>query len=169
MEWGILIPPWQEAEPQEVELSERTSVEEWLGRYWLPLELPGAEAALLVSSLGIPHPGRWWSPTPNNRASHLSWLFGSSTRAFGGAALLVRNARAPGDGRVPEPLRSYVLGPGRFRVRIRTDESVDAWYTQEEVFDDYFDAVAAAVNLRYDWPHAIREIEVEGLSSIRPY
>jgi hypothetical protein len=58
-------------------------------------------------------------------------------------------------------MRRNLLEVGQLRMKVRTvKDPLNDWLEQEALFDDYFDAVQAAVNLRYGWQEVIGEIDV---------
>lgn len=153
MRRGILIPRNPSEDVWEVSIEGDLLKECLLGD---PLPVPIGRLNLsMVTDGPIPGYRRW----PNLRASCLAWfLNGGAMVPIRGDAVLVSD-EIRGEA-VPEPLRSRVLGRGGpYRIHYALREG-GPWYSQREVYYDYFEAIDEAVDLNRDAIGTIKHIHI---------
>lgn len=141
MQYGIYIPHDQWEPVREIDLADEDAVQDLL--HGDPLPTPIGELRLSMISEGkIPGLKRW----PNVRATRLVWFLagGVVTPIYGDAVLVSDEVRGE---KVPEPLRTRLLGfGGPFRIHVGMRHE-DAWFMQGRVQYDYFEAIEEALDL----------------------
>ena len=141
MQYGIYIPRDQWEPVREVDLADEEAVRDIL--HGDPMPSPIGQLNLSMLAEGPVSGRKRW---PNVRATRLVWCLtgGIVTPIYGDAILVSDYVRGE---KVPEPLRRRLLGlGGPFRIHLGLRHE-DAWFIQEGVQFDYFDAIEEAMDL----------------------